>query len=134
MSASQNNHRPPQSETFGPHVLLVIDEDAKLCSPPHTPGWIDLSNRKTPFRLLMQLAYQHLREPGTPIPTRALCRATWPGECSVMSAVTNRLYVTISMLRRQLGQDLIVSSSEGGYQINERVVIVFCDEEVAAAS
>ena len=134
MSANQKEHRRPQSESSDRHDLLIIDEDARLCSPPHMSGWIDLSNRKTPFRLLMQLANQHLRAPGTPIPTRALCRATWPGECSVMSAVTNRLYVTISMLRRQLGQDLIVSHPEGGYQINERVIIVFCDDEVAAAS
>jgi DNA-binding winged helix-turn-helix (wHTH) protein len=76
-----------------------------------------MSKRPTPMRLLLALATHHAAAPGQPMSADTLCEHVWPGERIMPEAATNRLYVTISGLRRDGLRDVILNV-EGGYLIN----------------
>jgi tetratricopeptide (TPR) repeat protein len=96
---------------------LLLDSQELAYRAPGQDAWVDMSKRPTPMRLLLALATHHAAAPGQPMSADTLCEHVWPGERIMPEAATNRLYVTISGLRRDGLRDVILNV-EGGYLIN----------------
>jgi tetratricopeptide (TPR) repeat protein len=101
-----------------PANAWVIGEDGAWFRQPR--GWrIDVGDRQHARAILRALLQARLRSPGRPLATDDVLRAAWPGERLVKRAGTNRVYVTISLLR-DLGLRELVLSAEGGYMLDPR--------------
>lgn len=92
---------------------LIIDLQSKAYRPPAQTQWVDMSNRTTPFKLLEVLIMERLNRPGNPLDLDTLCERVWDEEIIMPEAASNRLYVTISTLRREGLKTLILSEQKG---------------------
>jgi hypothetical protein len=109
--------RDPRSEA------LLVDRTRRTFRAPDSREWVDMSRRETPYRLLDALLEGRLERPGAPVDSDALLEAAWPGEEILAEAAANRLYVTISTLRRAGLKKLIVSEG-GGYMLDPDVPLM----------
>ncbi|MEM1346916.1 MAG: helix-turn-helix domain-containing protein [Myxococcota bacterium] len=103
---------------------LLVDLEHPAWRAPAGGPWLDMSKRRTPFRLLATLLRQRLEHPGQPLDAHKLCDAVWPDEIILPEAATNRLYVTIATLRRQGLRD-VLRSGHGGYLLDPSVRVAF---------
>ncbi len=85
---------------------------------------VDLSKRRTLRLILVRLLSARLSSPGAPLPMEAMLDAGWPSERVLAEAAANRVYVAINTLRK-LGLRDALASREGGYLLDEDVVIEY---------
>lgn len=99
---------------------LIIDKRARAYRPPGQIEWFDMSRRETPFRLLTALVEQRLEAPGVPLDPDDLFSLVWPDEQIMPDAAQNRMYVTVSALRRDGLKD-VIKKEASGYLIDDEV-------------
>ena len=102
--------------------LLLLGLTA--CSDDGGGDTVDLSKRRSLRLILVRLLSQRLSSPGMPLPMEAILDAGWPGERILAEAAANRVYVAMNTLRK-LGLRDVLASREGGYLIDEDVVIEY---------
>lgn len=83
---------------------------------------IDLVRKPVRRSLLGALVQARLDTPDRPVPTATLIAQGWPGDRSTAKALENRLWVTLSKLRRS-GLASIIERTDGGYLIPGRVAV-----------
>ncbi|MBX2800379.1 MAG: hypothetical protein KTR31_22055 [Myxococcales bacterium] len=84
---------------------------------------MDLRRRPVPRRLLAALLRASEEAPGRGIPTQDLIEHVWPGDKAMRSALENRLWATLSKLRRE-GFEPVLKRMEGGYRIADAVCVL----------
>ncbi len=102
---------------------LLVDRTRRTFRAPDSREWVDMSRRETPYRLLEALLDGRLERPGAPIGSDTLLEAAWPGEEILAEAAANRLYVTLSTLRR-VGLKKLIVSEGGGYMLDPDVPLM----------
>src|SRR5262249_17435393 len=101
-----------------PANAWVIGEDGAWFRQPR--GWrIDVGDRQHARAILRALLEARLRSPGRSLATDDVLLAAWPRQGLVGRAGTNRVYVTISLLR-DLGLRELIVSADGGYMFDPR--------------
>ncbi len=101
----------------GPDFAWVQLEDAPV---------IALSRRPVPRRLLGALIEAAERTPGRAVPTHELLSVVWPGDKALRSSLTNRLWSTLSKLRRE-GLGATVERVDEGYRLASNIVVAHLD-------
>ena len=99
---------------------IIVDLQGQSFRAPGEVDWVDMSSRHTPFRLLATLVEQRVEQPGQPLSQEELCARVWPDELIVSEAAHNRLYVTITTLRKA-GLGALILHEQGGYLLDPRV-------------
>ena len=102
---------------------LLVDTRSRAFRPPGAFAWVDMSRRETPFRLLEALLTHRQNHPGDPIGPDLLFEQVWPDETIQFEAAQNRLYVTLSALRKE-GMKQVILNVEGGYLISDEVRLI----------
>ena len=90
-------------------------------------GYIDLSTRSAPRRILKALADQRERAPGLAVSCQQLLAAGWPGERMVAQAGSSRVYTAIATLRR-MGLKHYLKRRDGGYLLDPATPLVRCPD------
>jgi hypothetical protein len=79
-----------------------------------------LGRRRPLRRVLLALAHARRSRAGAPVTIEELLRAGWPGEQPLAEAASNRVWVTISTLRK-LGLGDALQRWDGGYRLDPAV-------------
>jgi hypothetical protein len=87
---------------------LVVGSNASWFDPPRGPR-VRCGRRPVIARIVHALASRRLDEPGRGFTCDELLSIGWPGERMLRKSAKNRVYVTVSRLRRLgLGEALVV--------------------------
>lgn len=97
---------------------LLMFEELHAFRPPGGE-WTDLTRSDTRWAMLREFA----RSPHEEVPDRELKEAVWPGELIMTDAANNRIYVSISKLRKA-GLHSRLSRGEAGYVLECDVIWV----------
>lgn len=116
----------------GTSATLVVGPQCRWLRLDDQPK-LDLERSPLLRRLMSTLIAEHRRGAGTVVSTAALVQAGWPGDRSLPSALSHRLHVALSTLRRR-GLDNVLERSDGGYRIEESVMLVVPDESAEVSS
>jgi hypothetical protein len=79
-------------------------------------------DRRPARRVLLALVRRRRSVPGGFVDADALLEAGWPGERPLREAGLNRVYATVSGLRR-VGLRDFLERHEGGYRLDPRVAV-----------
>jgi tetratricopeptide (TPR) repeat protein len=82
-----------------------------------------LAKRRRPRRLLMALVEQRARHSGAGVDVDDLFRAVWPDEVATPESAANRVYVTITRLRK-LGLADMLTCGEKGFCLDPNVPLI----------
>jgi hypothetical protein len=74
---------------------------------------IDLAARPQLLRILIALADQRVKAPGSPLAADTLIEQAWPGERMQSDAAHNRVKVALSTLRSLGLRDLLMRNADG---------------------
>lgn len=99
--------------------LLVLGPDAVWFRMADASS-VHIPRRKHLRRLLMALANERERAPGTVLPVTVMFEAGWPGDRSIPKAAATRVYTAIHALRSLGLGDTLVRRS-GGYFLDADV-------------
>jgi hypothetical protein len=101
---------------------LVVSPQATFFRPPGT-RWVELGHKPQLGRIVNALL-DHRRDAETPaLAVDDLIEQAWPGESIVYDAAMNRVYKSISLLRKQ-GFKKTIQRVEDGYRIDPAVAIL----------
>jgi hypothetical protein len=101
------------------HPQVVFGPDAAWFRVPGAPS-VHIARRKHLRRLLVALANQRQRAPGTVLPVTEMFEAGWPGDRAIAKAAATRVYTAIHALRTLgLGEALV--RRNGGYALEAEV-------------
>jgi hypothetical protein len=106
---------------------LTISFSGCWLRPPRAERVI-LSRQGALFLLTKKLVEHRLEKPGQALPVEALIRSGWPKEKMRPESGYDRLYTSISRLRR-LGLDQILIRQRNGYLLDPRIRVVVAEEE-----
>jgi hypothetical protein len=101
-------------------VLRVADDATWFCAPGQAP--VELWNRPQLRRVLDFLVEQRRAAPGVGVSKAEILKNCWPGERMLEQSAANRIYVSLSALRRLGLRGLIERCSEG-YRLSMDVEI-----------
>ena len=120
--------RPPRTELLRAQAhaypeALAIDLKTYEFRLPDSTIWQDMGRRRKLQGMIRALIRQRLENPGAPISADELTECVWPGEKILRSAAQNRLYVTMTMLRR-CGFAQWIENTHGGYMLKKNLEVV----------
>lgn len=95
-----------------PRRTLTVGPECRWLQVADGPD-VDLRRRWRIQRVLRRLLEAHQASPGAWLDVAAIFAAGWPGESARPASVTNRVYVTVSRLRKLGLGDLLESDSRG---------------------
>lgn len=107
----------PEGET------LILDRETGVLQVPGEDEPLVLHTRPVVERLVHVLVDQRLDHPGVLLDSEALIEAVWPGERILHKAAMNRLYKTLSILRK-LGLRELLLSQDGNYGLEPEVLVL----------
>jgi hypothetical protein len=96
--------RPGRTLTIGEHARWVITPDGDR---------IEFRRQRALRSILLRLAEERMNAPGHAVRLADLVRSAWPAEKILPRAARNRVYVSVSKLRKLGLRDSIVSTDEG---------------------
>jgi predicted ATPase len=101
---------------------LQIGEEARWFSLAGAEGSceVSLARRETLRKVLLGLVEARERRPGEGLSLAELFEAGWPGESASADSAANRVYVTLTRLRR-LGLEALIKSSDEGFFLDPGV-------------
>jgi predicted ATPase len=88
---------------------------------------VHLERRPRPRLLLLRLVEEQLRSSGRGVPLDELFEAGWPGERATPESAANRVYVTLTRLRK-LGLGELIRSSDEGFFLDPETPVVIARE------
>ena len=103
------------------HRTLRVGEDLAWVQVDSSPT-LDLQRRRVPQRLIRCLLQARERSTVDVVPTDSLLSAAWPNDKASRASLENRLWATLSKLRRA-GLDGVIERIEGGYRIHPEVKV-----------
>lgn len=122
-------------DAFHRHRTVVETAEPSVLRIGSDAGWferagdtrVSLETRAVLRRLLLVLVAEHPRR--TPLSSRALSEAVWPGETLLPQSRANRLAVALSTLRTLGLRGLIVRARDGWFLAHNCRVIVESSRE-----
>lgn len=104
-----------------PMNVLLVDAERKAVRLGEAP-WVKLSNRATLWRIVSFLVRKRREAPGQGASLYELVSATYPDETLMGEAASNRIYYSLSTLRK-MGLREVLARNEEGYLIPESLQI-----------
>lgn len=104
-------------------TILQVGEGARWLVPPDGER-VDLSRRGRIRRLLNAFVEQHQENPGQPLTVYELVEAGWPDQVVDPESGANRVYVTISQMRKMGLRDILLNTDDG-YMLDPSVPVRF---------
>ena len=95
---------------------LVVDGETRSFRPPEA-NWVTLERSPSLWRLFEALVDARLRDPGARLDLDELQELVWPGETLTVESASNRLYVSVSKLRK-MGLGALLLKDEAGYSLD----------------
>lgn len=106
-----------------PAQALVVGPEASWFRPPGKRKVVDLSNRRVLKLLLRALADLRSLAPGKAMALDSLFAAGWPGEKVAPDVLANRVFVSLTSLRKLGLREVLLKTAEG-YLLDPEVRLV----------
>ena len=101
---------------------LIVDELGRWFRPPGGK-WMDITPRLQVGQLLLGLVEHWREKTGQPLSLEDVVSLLWPDERILPQAAANRVYVTISKLRK-CGLDKVLLSGSDGYWLDPSLTLI----------
>lgn len=101
---------------------FIVSRALQAFRTPHG-AWRALDRSPSIWRLFEALLDARVERPGIALDNEELQRAVWPGEVLTADSAANRLYVSLSKLRKA-GLKGLICREEDGYRLDDTVEVI----------